>query len=159
MTSYYFPNWKLRTLKFSNVSNCLIRAEVVTPSGQSVQVFATHIRSNFDEVGCQNVENIAKAMATYVGGQAILMGDMTIPPPGVIMGYPQNQIACPPVLESAGLSFFADVSQVDHVWVSQAMLDLQFYKLPNPSTEPLVPKNIIRNTSNHSPLAVDFYFP
>ena len=144
---------------FSNVSNCLIRAEVITPSGKSVQVFATHIRSNFDEVGCQNVENIAKAMATYVGGQAILMGDMTIPPPGVIMGYPQNQIACPPVLESAGLSFFADVSQVDHVWVSQAMLDLQFYKLPNPSTEPLVPKNIIRNTSNHSPLAVDFYFP
>src|SRR3990172_3889138 len=144
---------------FSNVSNCLIRAEVITPSGKSVQVFATHIRSNFDEVGCQNVENIAKAMASYVGGQSILMGDMTIPPPGVIMGYPQNQIACPPVLESAGLSFFADVSQVDHVWVSQAMLDLQFYKLPNPSTEPLVPKNIIRNTSNHSPLAVDFYFP
>lgn len=144
---------------YSNVANCLIRAEVATAGGQSVQVFATYIRPDFDEVGCRNVENIIKAMEPYVEGPALLMGDMTIPPPGIIMGYSESEIACPPLLEAAGLSFFADVSQVDHMWLTQAMLDIQSYKLPNPSTEPLVPKSVIRSTSDHSPLAVDFYFP
>lgn len=144
---------------YSNVANCLIRAEVAAAGGQSVQVFATYVRPNYDEVGCQNIENIVQAVEPYSGDAAILMGDMLMPPPGVIMGYSESQIACPPLLEAAGLTFFADVSQVDHVWVSQALLDVQSYKLPNPSTEPLVPKTLVRNTSDHSPLAVDFYFP
>lgn len=144
---------------YSNVANCLIRAEVAATGRQSVQVFAAYVRPNYDEVGCRNVENIAKALEPYAGDAAILMGDMLMPPPGVIMGYSEAQIKCPSILEAAGLSFFADVSQVDHIWVTQAMLDLQSYELPNPSKEPLVPKNVIRNTSDHSPLAVDFYFP
>jgi hypothetical protein len=144
---------------FSNVSNCLIRAEVITPGGQSVQVFAADVKPDFDEVGCRNVENIASAIKSYANDSAILLGDMMMPPPGVVMGYSQNQIECPPLLVDAGFSFFSDVSKLDHVWVTQAMLDLQSYKLPNPSTEPLVPKNVVRNLSDHSPLAVDFYFP
>ncbi|MBI5822848.1 MAG: endonuclease/exonuclease/phosphatase family protein [Chloroflexi bacterium] len=144
---------------YSNVANCLVRAEVITAGGQSVQVFATHIRPNFDEVGCKNVENIAKAVESFVGGPAILMGDMTMPPPEVLIGSPASQIACPPIFTAVGLSFFSDVSQVDHVWVTQAMLDVPSYKLPRPSNEPLVAKNILRNASDHQPLAVDFYFP
>ncbi len=144
---------------YSNVSNCLVRAELVTTGGASVQVFATQINPNFDEVGCTNVENIAKAVEPFVGSQAILMGDMTIPPPGVIMGYSPEEIACPPLLETAGLSFFADVSQVDHMWVTQSMLDVQSYELPKVAAEPFFPKNIMRNISDHAPLAVDFYFP
>ncbi len=144
---------------YSNVSNCLVRAEVVTAGGASVQVFATQINPNFDEVGCQNVENIVKAVEPFVGSQAILMGDMTIPPPGVIMGYSDSEIACPPVLEAAGLSFFADVSQVDHMWVTQSMLDVQSYELPKVAAEPFMPKSLMRNISDHAPLAVDFYFP
>lgn len=144
---------------YSNVSNCLIRAEVITAGGQSVQVFAVDIQPSFDEVGCRNVVNIATAIKSYANGPAILLGDMNMPPPGVLMGYSQNQIECPPLLVEAGFSFFSEVSKVDHVWVTQAMLDLQSYKLPNPSTEPLVPKNVVRNLSDHSPLAVDFYFP
>ncbi len=144
---------------YSNVSNCLVRAELATAGGASVQVFTTQINANIDEVGCQNVENIAKAMEPFAGSQAILMGDMIIPPPGVIMGYSDNEIACPPILEAAGLSFFADVSQVDHMWVTQSMLDVQSYELPKVAAEPFFPKNIMRNISDHAPLAVDFYFP
>ncbi len=144
---------------YSNVSNCLIRAELATAGGASVQIFATQINPNFAEVGCVNIENIVKAMEPFTGGQAILMGDMTIPPPGVIMGYSDSEIACPPLLEAAGLTFFADVSQVDHMWVTQSMLDLQSYELPKVAAEPFMPKNIMRNISDHAPLAVDFYFP
>jgi endonuclease/exonuclease/phosphatase family metal-dependent hydrolase len=144
---------------YSNVSNCLVRAEVVTAGGASVQVFATQINPNFDEAGCVNVENIAKAVEPFAGSQAILMGDMTMPPPGVIMGYSDSEIACPPVLEAVGLSFFADVSQVDHMWVTQSMLDVQSYELPKVAAEPFFPKNIMRNISDHAPLAVDFFFP
>jgi len=144
---------------YSNVSNCLVRAEVVTAGGASVQVFATQINPNFDEVACVNVENIAKAVEPFASGQTILMGDMTMPPPGVIMGYSDSEIACPPVLEAIGLSFFADVSQVDHMWVTQSMLDVQSYELPKVAAEPFFPKNIMRNISDHAPLAVDFYFP
>lgn len=144
---------------YSNVSNCLVRAEVITAGGASVQVFTTQINPNFDEVGCRNVENIVKAMEPFIGSQAILMGDMTIPPPGVIMGYSPDEITCPPILEAAGLTFFADVSQVDHIWVTQSMLDVQSYELPKVAAEPFFPKNIMRNISDHAPLAVDFYFP
>jgi hypothetical protein len=144
---------------FSNVSNCLIRVEVITPGGQSVQVFAVDIRPDFDEVGCRNVVNIATAIKSHANGSAILMGDMVMPPPGVVMGYSQSQIECPPLLVETGFSFFSDVSKVDHVWVTQAMLELQSYKLPNPSTDPLISRTVIRNISDHSPLAVDFYFP
>lgn len=144
---------------FSNVNNCLVRAEVVSAGGQSVQVFAAQIRPNFDEVGCQNVANIASAIKPYAAVPAILLGDMTMPPPGVLMGYPQSQIECPPLLVDAGWSFFSDISKVDQVWVTQAMLAFQSYKLPNPSTGPLVAKSVIRSISDLSPLAVDFYFP
>jgi len=144
---------------YAGVLNCLIRAEVVTVGGTSVQVFATQINPNIDEVGCQDVEKIAKAVEPFAGSQTILMGDMTIPPPGVIMGYSDNEIACPPLLEAAGLSFFADVSQVDHMWVTQSMLDVKSYELPKVAAEPFFPKNVMRNISDHAPLAVDFYFP
>lgn len=144
---------------YSGVSNCLIRAEVVTASGASVQVFSTQINPDFDVTGCKNVEGIVNAMKPYVDGQAILMGDMTIPPPGVIMGYSDSEIACPPLLEAAGLTFFADVSQVDHMWVTKTMQDVKSYVLPKVAAEPFLPKSVMRNISDHAPLAVDFYFP
>lgn len=144
---------------YSDVANCLVRAEVVTEGGASVQVFATQLFHNFDVDGCKNVENIVKAMEPFIGSQAILMGDMSLPPPGVIMGYSTSEIECPPILVDAGLSFFADVSQVDHMWVTQSMQDVQSYILPKVSAEPFLPKNVMRNLSDHSPLAVDFYFP
>lgn len=143
----------------TNVHNCLIRAEVATPNGQIVQVFATYIRPEFDKVGCKNIENLAAAIQPFAQEPVILMGDMTIPPPGIIMGFPENQIACPPLLEAIGLEFFAHVGQVDHIWITPALLAFESYKLPNPSAEPLVVKTTIRNASDHSPLAVDFYFP
>lgn len=144
---------------FPAVTNCLIRAEVLTSGGASVQVFTTQINDNIDEAGCKNVEGIASAVQPYAAGQVILMGDMIIPPPGVIMGYSDAEIACPPMLEEAGLTFIADVGQVDHMWVSQSMLALQMYELPKVAAEPFLPKNLMRNISDHAPLAVDFYFP
>lgn len=144
---------------YTDVQNCLIRAEVVTPDGGTVQVFATQINPNFDEVACQNVENLVKAIQPFAAGAAILIGDMTMPPPGIILGYPISQVECPPLLEAAGFSFFTDVSRVDHIWATEAMLAFQSYKLPNPSKEPLVTKNTLRKASDHSPLAVDFFFP
>lgn len=144
---------------YADVQNCLIRAEVLTADGQSVQVFATQINPNFDETACTNVENIVKAVQPFAADAAILLGDMTMPPPGILLGYPQSQIVCPPLLEAAGFAFFTDVSRVDHVWATEALLAKQSYKLPNPNKEPLVPKNVLRNASDHSPLAVDFYFP
>lgn len=144
---------------YADVQNCLIRAEVATPDGGSVQVFATQINPNFDEVGCQNVENLVKVIQPFAESAAILLGDMTMPPPGIELGYPLNQVACPPLLEAAGWSFFTDVSRVDHIWTTQPMLAFQVYKLPSPNKEPLVTKNTLRTASDHSPLAVDFYFP
>lgn len=144
---------------YTGVSNCLIRAEVATAGGATVQVFAAQVADDIDTVGCKNVEGIAKAMEPFVGGQAVLMGDMIMPPPEVLIGYSDSEIACPPVLEAAGLTFFADVSQVDHMWVTEAMLDVPYYELPKVSAEPFMPKNIMRNISDHAPLAVDFYFP
>ena len=144
---------------YTDVQNCLIRAEVTTPDGGTVQVFATQINPNFDEVGCLNVENLVKAIQPFAAGAAILLGDMTIPPPGVLLGYPESQLLCPPLLEAAGLSFMTDVSQVDHVWVTETMLAMKSYKLPSPNKEPLVSKSVLRSTSDHSPLAVDFFFP
>lgn len=144
---------------YSDVQNCLIRAEISTLDGSTLQVFATQINPNFDAVGCQNVENLAKVIQPFAADAAILLGDMTIPPPSITLGYPINQVECPPLLEAAGWSFFTDVSRVDHVWVTQAMLAKQSYILPNPNKEPLVPKNVLRKTSDHSPLAVDFFFP
>lgn len=144
---------------YTDVQNCLIRAEVVTPDGSTVQVFATQINPNFDEVTCLNVENLVKVVQPYAEGAAILLGDMIMPPPGITLGYPISQIGCPPLLEAAGWSFFTDVSRADHVWATQAMLAFQSAKLPNPNKEPFVTKNTLRTASDHSPLAVDFYFP
>jgi endonuclease/exonuclease/phosphatase family metal-dependent hydrolase len=144
---------------YADVQNCLIRAEVLTADGQSVQVFATQIAPNFDETACKNVENIVKAIQPFAGDAAILIGDMTMPPPSILLGYPQSQIVCPPLLEAAGFTFFSDVSRIDHIWATQGLLAKQSYKLPNPNKEPLVPKNTLRNASDHSPLAADFYFP
>jgi endonuclease/exonuclease/phosphatase family metal-dependent hydrolase len=144
---------------FTSVQNCLIRAEVITASGQTVQVFATHIRSNFDEVGCENVEKIAKVIKPFAQNAAIFMGDVTMPPPGIVMGYPESQIACPALLVEAGFLYFTADSQVDQIWVTETLLANQSYKLPNASREPLLPKTTIRNASDHSPLAVDFYIP
>jgi len=141
---------------FTNVQNCLIHAEVVTANGQTVQVFATHIRSNFEEIACGNVEKIVEVIKPFAQDAAILMGDMTMPPPGIVMGYPESQIACPSLLMEAGFSFFTADGQIDQVWASAALLANQSYKLPNASKEPLVPKTTIRNASDHSPLAVDF---
>lgn len=144
---------------YADVQNCLIRAEVVTPNSGTVQVFATQINPNFDAVGCQNVKNLVKVIQPYAEKEAILLGDMTMPPPGMILGYPISQVECPPLLVEAGWSFFTDVSRADHVWTTQAMLAFQSYKLPNPSKDPLMPKNTLRSASDHYPLAVDFYFP
>ena len=144
---------------FTNVQNCLIRAEIVTANGQTVQIFATHIRSNFEEIACGNVEKIVEVIKPFAQDAAILMGDMTMPPPGIVMGYPESQIACPSLLMEVGFSFFTADGQIDQVWASAALLANQSYKLPNASKEPLVPKTTIRNASDHSPLAVDFYIP
>lgn len=144
---------------FTNVENCLIRAEIAMPNGTSVQVFATQLNPDFDASGCTNVENLIKAAEGYTSGPAILLGDMTMPPPGIELGYPLSQVACPPLLEDAGWNFFTDVSRADHVWATEALLAFESYKLPGPNKEPLVSKNTLRNASEHSPLAVDFYFP
>lgn len=144
---------------YANVQNCLIRAEVVTQNGSTVQVFATQIDPDFDTTACVNVENIAKAIQPFAEVPAILMGDMTMPPPSITLGYPVSQVACPPLLVDAGWTFFTDVSRIDHIWVTSALLALQSYKLPNPNKEPLVTKNSLRQASDHSPVAVDFFFP
>jgi len=144
---------------YADVQNCLIRAEVAVPNGTTVQVFATQINPNFEDVGCVNVENLAKVIQPFAAGSAIMLGDMTMPPPQIKLGYPISQVECPPLLEAAGWSFFSDVNRVDHVWVTEAMLTLQPAKLPNPSKEPLVSKNVLKSVSDHSPLAVDFFFP
>ncbi|MBI5962421.1 MAG: endonuclease/exonuclease/phosphatase family protein [Chloroflexi bacterium] len=144
---------------FADVQNCLIRAEVATPDGSTVQVFATQVNPNFDDVGCLNVENLVKAAQPFTAGAAILLGDMTMPPPNILLGYPESQILCPPLLEAAGWSFLTDVGQVDHVWATEAMLAKESYVLPSPNKEPLVAKSVLRNTSDHNPLAVDFFFP
>ncbi len=144
---------------YADVQNCLIRAEVAVPNGSTVQVFATQINPDFDNTGCVNVENLVKVIQPFAADTAILLGDMTMPPPGIILGYPISQVECPPLLEAAGWSFFTDISRVDHVWLTEAALALQPGKLPNPSKEPLVSKNFLRNISDHSPLAVDVVFP
>jgi endonuclease/exonuclease/phosphatase family metal-dependent hydrolase len=144
---------------YTDVDNCLIRAEVVTASGQVIQVFATQIPSDFDEVGCRNISNMAGIIEPFAEDAAILLGDMNMPPPGVLMGYSPIQIECPPLLEEAGWTFFTDVSQIEHVWATQAMLANQSYKLPNPINSPLVAKTTLRILSDHMPLAVDFYLP
>lgn len=144
---------------YADVQNCLIRAEVATPDGGTVQVFVTQINPNFEEVGCVNVENLAKVIQPFATSAAIMLGDMTMPPPQVKLGYPVSQVECPPLLEAAGWSFFSDVNRVDHVWLTEAMLALQPAKLPSPSKEPLVSKNVLKSVSDHSPLAVDFLFP
>jgi len=155
-----FSRLKIKSSEtFPNVANCLVRAELEAAGGASVQVFATQVLPNFDEAGCKNVENIAKDIEPFIGDQAILMGDMTFPPPGVIMGYSTSEIECPPILEGAGLTFLSDVSQVDHMWVTQSMLDVKSSPLPKIASEPFMPKSFMRNISDHAPLAVDFYFP
>jgi len=144
---------------YADVQNCLIRAEVAVPNGSMVQVFATQLDPDFDNTGCVNVENLVKATQPFMAGAAILLGDMTMPPPQIKLGYPVSQVECPPLLEAAGWSFFTDVNRVDHVWVTEAMLAFQPIKLPNPSKEPLVSKNTLQTASDHSPLAVDVVFP
>jgi len=144
---------------YADVQNCLIRAEIAAPDGSPVQVFATQINPNFDDVACLNVENIVKATEPFAEGAAILIGDMTMPPPGVLLGYAPSQILCPPLLEAAGWSFLTDISKTEHVWVTNAMQAFSSYVLPNPNKEPIMPKNTVRSASDHSPLAVDFYFP
>ena len=144
---------------YADVQNCMIRAEVSIPNGSTVQVFAAQINPNFDDAGCANVENMAKVLQPFASGAGILLGDMTMPPPGIVLGYPVSQVECPPLLEAAGWSFFTDLSRVDHVWLTEAMLALQPGKLPNPNKEPLVSKNVLRSISDHSPLAVDVVFP
>ncbi|MBI5351253.1 MAG: endonuclease/exonuclease/phosphatase family protein [Chloroflexi bacterium] len=43
---------------FVDVQNCLIRAEIATPDGGTVQVFATQIDPDFESAGCKNVESL-----------------------------------------------------------------------------------------------------
>jgi endonuclease/exonuclease/phosphatase family metal-dependent hydrolase len=143
---------------YADVQNCLIRAEVVTPDGGTVQVFATQIDPNFDATACKNIENVVKVIKPFSAVAAILIGDMTMPPPNIKLGYPVSQVECPPLLEAAGFSFFADISRAEHLWATQTMLAKKSYVLPNASKEPFVSKTTLRNASDHSPLAVDFYF-
>ena len=102
---------------------------------------------------------MAAALTPYNQVPALLMGDMTMPPPKFSMGYPQSQVACPPLLEAAGFSFFTDVSRSEHVWLTQAMQERRSYVLPPPIDEPFVSKSLMRSVSIHAPVAVDFYFP
>ena len=144
---------------FADVQNCLIRAELATPDGSTVQVFATQLNPDFDSTGCVNVENLIKVSQPLTTGAAVLMGDMTMPPPSLSMGYPQSQIVCPPLLEAAGWTFLTDVSRSEHVWVTQTMAEKKFNVLPPPMSEPFVTKSLMRSISDHSPVAVDFFFP
>lgn len=144
---------------FVDVQNCLIRAEITTLDGSTVQVFATQISPDFETVSCKNVESLITAVQPFTAGAAILIGDMTMPPPALSMGYPQSQVVCPPLLEAAGWTFFTDVSRSEHVWLTQAMLTKKSYILPPPISEPFITKSLMRTLSDHSPLAVDFYFP
>ena len=144
---------------YTDVHNCLVRVEVASPGGQSVQVFATFIRPEFDKVGCQNIEKLVGITEPFMQDIAVLMGSMNMPSPGIVMGYPENQIKCPPMLVDAGWTHFTADSQVDQIWGTQALLDNQSYKLPGVSQEPLAPKKLVRSISEHSPLAVDFYIP
>lgn len=115
-----------------------MHAELLTPSGLTLHVFVVHLRPYAAEVSF-----LVQAMGPYLDGYTLLLGDMNFrdPSPQAIALYDAGW-RHPLVWQQS----------IDQIWVSPALE-------PYVQAAPLIPFDLTRGASDHSPYVVKITIP
>lgn len=137
----------------THFAHAAIRAELVTPSGESIHVFVVHLHSKDFEIRMTELSFILDEMEPYVDDLTIIMGDMNFP-------YLFRRFVeyIPPLpykyvrqLWDAGWCHCAG-NGLDQIWTSPA---LEPYSQSGPQISP----ELTEGTSDHEPVVAEIGIP
>ena len=111
-----------------------LRAELVTPDGQTIHVFVVHLRFQVSET-----LYLVQQMAPYLNSSTLLLGDMNFLDPGEMADR----------LRGAGWRHpLAERQRIDHIWTSPS---LETFVQPGPA----IPLELTKGASDHRPVVIE----
>ena len=128
----------------SHFTRAGLRAQVMLPTGQALQVCVVHLDVTSSQIRMSEVSFVAKEMRPYIDDLAIIMGDMNF-----IDGSEEST-----VLHNAGWQLRLDPtsSWIDQIWISPVLA-------PYVEPGPVIPQRLIFGTSDHMPFTVTIGIP
>jgi endonuclease/exonuclease/phosphatase family metal-dependent hydrolase len=128
----------------SHFSRGAVRAELVTPAGNSIHVFVVHLDGTSHDIREAESTFLVGEMQAYVDDFAMLIGDMN---------FLDRPTGIGAVLRQAGWSHPLGSSQyIDQIWTSSVIQ-------PYVQSGPDIPSELTSRASDHRPVVVEIGVP
>ena len=142
---------------YPEIYNCLGRAELLLPDGQTIQVFNLHTPHG----SCKELFPVLIDITEpYLDGLAVMMGDFNVTDPDWVVSKGSG-VGCSELIQESPWVWLKGnfiEGKIDQIWVSPEMGNYEYYPMYHRS-EFLVHYSDIGAASDHRPVAADIFFP
>lgn len=131
-----------------------LRAELVTPSDQAINVFVVHLHATDKKINYQELSFMLGEMESYIDDLTILIGDMNFFYVWGLKRLVEHVLMIAPhVTDLCGAGWCHCAGQdLDQIWTSPV---LEPYAQPGPK----IPSELTRGTSDHMPVVARVRIP